>query len=647
MATCSKEKTTEATEERESAVDPAEWLLHLPKSYTDYQEEDYPFGVGDHFCGQVRVLTAPRKKVGTRRPMWQFDVATKTLELRVTYFGNKPEHTTDWKDVKPGALILLKGTVNRFGRTFVLDKAERVSPAMFGRIAAKYHRGALKKASSPVVAKRVAEALADQGTVARAADLLHDRLQAASPGHAALEGLLRDLHAPDIEEDGLNAIEQARRLSTLSILKRRPPPPADRPEAACTIPDWMVDRIISSIEEHAGFSLDPTQSAAIRGVAASLAQPRPTQALISGDVGSGKTIPYLALAVLAHTVGARVAVMIPNGVLAQQVFDECRSLFPRVRATFFGKGGVKKRDLPEDGELGILIGTTAIAAHAKKTGWRADVLFLDEQQKLGLEQKNQVMHEDTNLVEATATCIPMTMGQIKHGHMEIYRLKPHTKKDIRSYILGEQDKHHLFEHVKREIAAGRRCAVIYPIRNSKEKQKRSVMHAAEAWEESFPGKVACLHGQMSQDEKVSTLDGVKDKTTPLLVCSSIIEVGVTIPDLSTLIVVESGRYGTSTLHQMRGRLARQGGQGFFFMLPGVETHDPDSLTDGQIDTLERLSLLLKTQDGFELAEMDMRQRGFGDLFSEDAERQHGATKAPFYGLKLTPEDFDEIAKLEQ
>ncbi|WP_018949016.1 helicase-related protein [Thioalkalivibrio sp. ALMg11] len=638
MATASNEKTPG---DNAPAIEPAEWLLHLPKDFVDYREDDYPFGVGDRFCGLARVLTAPKAKRGTRRPMWQFDVATSTLELRVTYFGKRPEHTTDWKDVKPGARILLKGTINQFGRQFVLDGAERVSPAMYGRIAARYRRGALKRAASATVAKRVAEALEDERHLERASELLHERLGAASPGPAPLNQLLLALHAPDCERDGHLAIQRARQLSALSILKRRPPPVSGRPGACVAIEDWLRDRAVRVLEERTGFSLSESQLKAIHGLVDALRRDQPTRALISGDVGSGKTLPYLALAVLAHTAGARVAVMIPNGVLAEQVFRECQEVFPRVNATLVSKGGLKG-----DRDTGLLIGTTAISAYAKRSGWRADVLILDEQQKLGLTQKQQVMHEDTNVIEATATCIPMTMGQIKHGDMDIYRLKPHTEKDIRSYILGEQDRARLVDHIEKEMAEGRRCAVIYPIRNQDTERKRSVIHAAEAWAERFPGQVACLHGQMTQEEKTAILQGVRDKDTPLLVASSIIEVGVTIPDLSTLIVVDAGRYGTSTLHQMRGRLVRQGGKGFFFMLPGVDTRNSDALTDGQVTTLERLSLLLRTQDGFELAELDMAQRGFGDLFSEEAEKQHGATQAPFYGLKLTPEDFDGVIAQE-
>lgn len=628
-------------------IDPAEWLLHLPKAYIDFQPEDLPFGPGDSFCGEVTVLSHPRKKVGARRPMWQFEVATRTIELRVTYFGNKPEHTTDWKDVRPGARIVLKGEVNQWGRTFTLDKAERVPIEMFGRIAPKYDRGALKRASSATVTHHVAKALSDDTIMRRGAELLHERLLAASPGVDALEQILRDIHAPDDEETGKRAVERCRRLAALSILKGRPPPAVEAPEAAVAIPDHHTRKAIERVESIKGFTLSESQYAAIEGLVASLKRPRPTQALISGDVGSGKTIPYLVLAVLAYTAGARVAVMIPNGVLAKQVFDECQEMFPKVAATFVGKGGLKgkgENEAGQGGENGILIGTTAIAAYAKRSGWRADVLFLDEQQKLGLEQKKQLLHDHSNVIEATATCIPMTMGLIKHGDMEIYRLAQHAEKDIRSHVLGDERRSDLFAHVRSQLEAGKRCAVIYPIRDDDENPKRSVAHAAEAWENAFPGKVACLHGQMKFEEKANILGGVKDKTTPLLIASSIIEVGITIPDLATLIVVDAGRYGTSTLHQMRGRLVRQGGIGHFFMLPGLSLDDPDALTGGQVSTLERLSLLLKTQDGFELAELDMRNRGFGDLFREDADKQHGGTRAVFHGLKLTPEYFDEIAQ---
>jgi ATP-dependent DNA helicase RecG len=612
------------------ANSPDELLLVVPKGWADYRAKACDFLEGSAFCGLVSVLSYPQKH--PEKSMWTFEAQADGVVLRVSFFGPHPRMTKDWSDVKPGVDMILKGVIRQFGRHLYLGQAVRVPDDLYGQVVPVY-RSVPKVISGERLRDEIRSLMGSPSMLAMAVNKLHERLGEASPGPGVLDALLRSLHLPESPDDLERALEDARRLSVDGVITRNAPSREGHPKAVVPL-DWFD---LQHMKASLPFSLSESQEEAIEGIVQELESDFPMNALLSGDVGSGKTITYALPAVAAWKAGKRVGILAPNTPLAVQIAGELRQLFPHVRVGLITGEGVNG-----PAHDSILVGTTALISHARAKNWQADVLIIDEQQKFGLEQKKLLAHEATNILEATATCIPHTLGLIKHGGMRIFRLKGHAMKRIVTRVVGEQEKKILIQQLQTVIEAGDRAVIIYPqLATGEDDFRRNVLAAAERWEALFPGKVVTLHGRMKDAEKASALMAARTGEKPIVVSTSIIEVGITIPKLRLGIVVGAERYGLSTLHQMRGRLVRDGGEGYFYPYLGFNTDDPN-MPDEKLAVIERLKVLEKTQDGFELAEMDAARRGFGDILNKEG-AQHGKTGSVFLGLDLTPEDFARYA----
>jgi ATP-dependent DNA helicase RecG len=238
-------------------------------------------------------------------------------------------------------------------------------------------------------------------------------------------------------------------------------------------------------------------------------------------------------------------------------------------------------------------------------------------------------------LQATATPIPRTTALITHGAMDvsIIREMP-VAKIITTHIVAAGDAKRLFDHTRKVLDGGGQVAIVYPIVKDEEQAKKSVVAAFAEWNKRFPGLVGMVHGQMKEAEKVAAVDALKSGLHKIAIVSSVIEIGLTLPSLRSLIVVSAERHGTSTLHQLRGRVARHGGNGYFFMfLPKAVTPE----------TMQRLQLLVEHDDGFTLSEKDAELRGYGDLF-EASERQSGTSRSTvFRCVDLTPKEIHAVA----
>ena len=282
----------------------------------------------------------------------------------------------------------------------------------------------------------------------------------------------------------------------------------------------------------------------------------------------------------------------------------------------------------------ILVGTTALLSRLKGEVPPA-FLAVDEEQKMSVGQKAELSGTDSNYLQATATPIPRTTGIISHvGYESCLFREMRVKKPISTHIVTASEGKRLFEHTKKVIESGGQVAIVYPIVKDEEQAKKSVVAAYAEWNTRFPGLVAMVHGQLKETEKLEAVTSLKAGHQKIAIVSSVIEIGLTLPSLRSLIVVNAERYGTSTLHQLRGRVARHGGRGYFFMfLP-----EPIGL-----ETKQRLHLLCEHDDGFSLSEKDAELRGYGDLF-EDSERQSGTSRSTvFRCVDLTPTEIHQAS----
>jgi ATP-dependent DNA helicase RecG len=297
----------------------------------------------------------------------------------------------------------------------------------------------------------------------------------------------------------------------------------------------------------------------------------------------------------------------------------------------------------------VLVGTTALLH--RSIPWQPDLLVVDEQQKFSREQREQLMGENTNLLESTATCIPRTMALARYGVIHVSKLtRCHCKKTIYTKIWLKPEWKQLYEQAMRTLSHGDQIMLVYPLREKAEVQDkegnsktaslshlRSASEIYEIWNARFPGQVRLLHGQMENELKREVLDDLRSSKASIAICTSISEIGLTIPNLRRVIVVHPERHGLITLHQIRGRLARHGGEGYFDLFL------PYPL---KAEAFERLRVLEMTCNGFEVSELDMRLRGVGDL-SHASDKQSGSDETFLFGRSVRLSLLDEAMRIAE
>lgn len=389
------------------------------------------------------------------------------------------------------------------------------------------------------------------------------------------------------------------------------------------------------------FPLTDEQERAIVASLDDLSSPSPMRRILSGDVGTGKTAVYGTICASIVDGNGTAAILLPNESLASQVAREFESWWPDLPMQLItGNSGDELICAP------LVVGTTALLF--RDLG-HPDLVVVDEQQKFSREQREQLVGPETNLLEVTATCIPRSQALVRYGVVKVSKLtKCHTPKTIHTRIWPREEWGGLFRSVKETLAAGDQVLLVYPLREKNEKPEaeedenqqkgvnrpelRSAAEVYQKWNDFFPGKVRLIHGQMTDDEKGSALRDMREGKASILTATTVVEVGINLPKLRRVVIVHPERHGLTTLHQIRGRVARQGGEGWcdlFLPYPVKDT------------TMERLRVLEKTQDGFKVAEYDMRLRGVGDL-SRESSKQSGADETFLFGRPVRMEILDEV-----
>ena len=543
-----------------------------------------------------------------------------------------------WYSVKPGDSVWIRAKVVLVNGYYYLNSAEWVDETTVGTIVPVYP-GKLGVVAATTITTAVQTALKERQSVFDASLAIReafggmdeaDIIRLAGCG-GSLPVVLNQLHAPTDMTMAEWAMKSARKLA-VAFIRWAADKAGARPMAMKSIiriggnqMRQLVTRLPYALTEGEG-----SQAEAVRAVIRALSEPYPMNALISADVGVGKTVCYGLVAAASQQQGFKVAILIPNTVLVDQVVQELRNFFPAVPIAQVADG---VSELPDWNRNPILVGTSKLFRMTEKMKWQPDLLVIDEPQKMDEAQRNRLRALHTNVIETTATPQPRSMAMLLHGGKQLIQVsKQHANKTISTKIYDRSHKLAMFARIKERVAMGDQAAIVYPrVAASSEADWKSVISAGAMWERLFPGQVAVLHGKMDEIEKTATLRRIKSDRIPIIITSSIIEVGVTIENLRILMVVNAERYGVFTLHQFRGRLARLGGEGEFLM------YLPDEVEE---ETLERIQLLETTTNGFELAERDMSIRGYGDLADADG-AQSGKTTTLFRSLSLMPADFTE------
>lgn len=550
------------------------------------------------------------------------------LTVKIVVFLHQGVDVQKWKDAREGQRIHVKGLLQNWNGSLQMVSPTWIDHALIGTVAPVYERrrgivaeGAIHSATRIALLRHFDETVAH--LMARFHGLSEDViLRLARLKAPSLAAILKAAHAPTSEDEGQRGRAALRRLAALSIvlcarqLKQRPA----IADSVVRIPPSVIRDLVAKLP----YSLTQDQARTIQEIVDDLASPQPMRRVVSGDVGSGKTLTFMIPALGVQAQGRRAVILTPNSLLADQFVKECKHYFGTDSNIVVVTGSTKKLDLSGNP---ILVGTTALLRRLQGQAPPA-FLCVDEEQKLSVGQKVELADAASNFLQATATPIPRTTALITHGAMDvsIIREMP-VRKSVKSIVVTASESRRLYDHTRSVLQSGAQVAIVYPVVEDQGQTKRSVINAFTEWDRRFPGSVTMIHGQMQEQEKLDAVATLTSGQARIAIVSSVIELGLTLGELRSIIVVSPERYGTSTLHQFRGRVARRGGTGYFFMfLP--EPVKPEAM--------QRLKLVADHADGFTLSEKDAELRGYGDLF-EDAERQSGTSRSTvFRCVDLTP-----------
>ena len=371
------------------------------------------------------------------------------------------------------------------------------------------------------------------------------------------------------------------------------------------------------------FTLTGAQQRAVEDIRKDLGRGAPMNRLVQGDVGSGKTMVAAAAAYLAAGNHKQTALMAPTEILAEQHFASLEKLFAPMGITvalLTGSMTVKQkknvRERIEAGEVQVVVGTHALLSDATRFQ-DLGLVIADEQHRFGVAQRSKLSAkgEDPHLLVMSATPIPRTLALLMYGDLEVSILDelPPGREAVETFLVGESYRPRINAFIRKQVAEGHQCFVVCP---AVEENEELGMKAATVWAETlqqtvFPDlRIALLHGQMKGAEKEAAMASFARGEADVMVATTVIEVGVDVPNATLMVIEDADRFGLSQLHQLRGRVGR--GKSKSYCILTSHNRNPE--------TIRRLKALCKTTDGFKIAEEDLKLRGPGDFFGS---RQSG------------------------
>ncbi len=364
------------------------------------------------------------------------------------------------------------------------------------------------------------------------------------------------------------------------------------------------------------FKLTNSQGKVLNEIKKDLSNPVPMSRLLQGDVGSGKTIIAIASLLIVIEKNLQGAFMVPTEVLAEQHYKNLlKYLDPLLVSVELLTGNTTQKKRKEilsnlnNGQIDILVGTHALFED-KVIFNSLGMVVIDEQHRFGVTQRNRLLNkgDNTNLLSMTATPIPRTLALSIYGDLDVSQITelPPGRVPITTKIISEDDLINLFKIVEDEITKGRQAYVILPLIEDSEKMnlssaKKTFKHLSE--EVFFKKKVGLLHGKLNSQEKNEVINSFLNNEINILVSTTVIEVGIDVPNATIMIIYNSERFGLSQLHQLRGRVGRGSTKSFCYLV----TSDKNGLEN------KRLCVLQKSNDGFYIAEKDLELRGPGQI----------------------------------
>ncbi|MDO8212776.1 ATP-dependent DNA helicase RecG [Conexibacter sp. CPCC 206217] len=580
---------------------------------------------------EVRSISSRPVRRRGMRPLVEATVVDQTSSLKVTFF-NQP-----WlvERYRPGTRLMLTGRLGQ--RSFKVSGHAPTTQQVAGveQVAQYPASEGISSVQLLALAQEHRDAIADTieplPARVRLADELPDR-------HAALTAV----HFPSRERD---PVDGRRRLAydellllQLGLLRRRA-----RREQSTRAPQLDGPRELSARWLESGLPFRPTgdQQRAMAAVDADLARDRAMQRLLMGEVGSGKTVVALFALLRAVEQGWQGALMAPTETLAEQHFATIQGLMGadalQIGLLTGSTPGGRRRDLLgklASGELALIVGTHALIEDAVAFA-RLGVVVVDEQHRFGVRQRAALDRKappglTPHVLHMTATPIPRTLALVEHGDLDHTALRelPRGRQPIETHVAsGEKARERAYERIREELRAGRQAFVVCPLVGESEAlQARAATEEFERLRrtEFKDFRVVLMHGQMRPREKQEAMRAFAAGGADVLVATSVIEVGIDVPNATVMLVEDAERYGISQLHQLRGRIGRG-------------EHKSLCLLFGPTDSA-RLRALAAHGDGFELARIDLVLRREGDIVGV---RQHGEVA---YRIAILPDDEDLLER---
>ncbi|MEL6779582.1 MAG: ATP-dependent DNA helicase RecG [Cyanobacteria bacterium J06597_16] len=425
----------------------------------------------------------------------------------------------------------------------------------------------------------------------------------------------------------------------LGLLRRR----KEQQKQQTTVQMAPTGELIDAFYQVLPFQFTGAQQRVVQEILNDLQSTAPMNRLVQGDVGSGKTVVAVVGILAALQAGYQAALMAPTEVLAEQHYRKLVEWFNLlhlpVELLTGSTKAAKRRQIHKElmtGELPVLVGTHALIEDPVKFT-NLGLVAIDEQHRFGVAQRARLQQKGDNphVLTLTATPIPRTLALTIHGDLDVSQIDelPPGRKAINTTVLGGRERQDAYDLIRREIAQGRQVYIVLPLVEESEKlDLRSAIEEHTRLQETiFPEfSVGLLHGRMSSADKDAAISAFRDQATQILVSTTVVEVGVDVPNATVMLIEHAERFGLSQLHQLRGRVGRGAAQSHCLLMTSSKSEV----------AMQRLRVMEQSQDGFFISEMDMRFRGPGQVLGT---RQSGL---PDFALASLVEDQDvlEVAR---
>ena len=429
------------------------------------------------------------------------------------------------------------------------------------------------------------------------------------------KALIKDVHFPETAKDLDSAVKELslREFTDIQLKLEEKRAKAKKLKGIVGKKGVDLKNIATEFISELPFELTRDQASIMEGLIKEVSANKPLNALIQGDVGSGKTIIAIILSLLISKLGYQSVILAPTTILAKQHFETFNKFLGNKAKTLLVTGTTK-----DDYDADILIGTTAVLARKEGLVKKPGLVVVDEQHKFGVKQREELLSEYRSLfkekyyphfINMTATPIPRTIVQSLFGDLEVYALntKPKGRLAIKSFLVPDEKKASGYEWIKNEVEKGAQVYWVCPlVEDSDNLQLKAAKSTYEELKVYFGDyEVELIHGKLKEDKKTDVMKRFAENKVQILVTTYVIEVGIDVPNASIIVIESAERFGLAQLHQMRGRVGRGEKQSWCFLYTSPEVSDLAT---------ERLNFFCGSNDGLKIAEYDLSLRGPGEVY---------------------------------